>query len=300
MQTLTLATPSRTLFAAPYWVAEYNGYFAQEGIETKLAIIADGDQLKSQVRSGQTHLAIGPPDSVIVDALAGGALRIIAGNACKPPLYVISRPGIRTLAQLRGATFGVLSLKEGSSKLIPRIVAAAGLAMPDVNVIQAGGAPARKQLLLDGKIDVGLQPLPLNFEAEAAGLNNLGWTGEFERDWQFTTINANIEWARRHANLVVGALRGLLRGMAFMSTNIAAAAQIVAPELRTEASYVERALADSSKLGILHPRLDWTEPGLRKVFENIKQDGLVAPSESFNPGAYTTSEFLREAQANSH
>ena len=32
---------------------------------------------------------------------------------------------------------------------------------------------------------------PLSYQAEAAGFSNLGWTGDFEPDWQFTAINAN-------------------------------------------------------------------------------------------------------------
>lgn len=293
MPHIAFSTPSRTLFAIPYWIAEQQGYFAEEGLSVSLDIVGDTAVLKERLRKRQNHISIDSPDTVILDAMSGGPLRMIAGNACRPPLFIIARPHIAQLRQLRGATFGVLSLKEGSSKFIPRIAEAAGLSTSDVTVIEVGGAPARKQLLLDGVIDAGLQPMPLSFEAEAAGLNNLGWTGQFEPYWQFTTINTNIQWARANPEVVTGALRALARAMASMRTDLESASLIAARELQSAPHFAERAILETLELGILDPHLECSEQGLSRIIDNLKADGLLHGDDSAVLAGSAEFSFLR-------
>ncbi len=291
------ATPSRTLFALPYWIAEYRGFFQDEGIAPHLEIIGSGEQIKARLRSGETLMSIDPAEGVMIDVHAGGPLRILAGNARKPPLFVIAQPEIKTLADLRGKTFGVLSLREGSSKFIPKIAAAGGLTPSDYKIVEIGGAPTRIKLLAERKIDVGLQPMPLNYEAEAQGYTNLGWTGVYEPDYQFTTLNANVEWAAREPRLAVSILRALLRAQRFALTNPDAASDIIASELRTEKAYALQALRETASLGILDPELNWSDIGLAKVFRNLQDDGLVPPNTSFEVDRYVAREYLRQAKA---
>lgn len=291
------ATPSRTLFSLPYWIAEHRGFFREEGLAPHLEIIGSGDLIKARLRSGETLLSIDPAAGVITDVHAGGPIRILAGNARRPPLFVIAQPEIQTLADLRGKTFGVLSLKEGSSKFIPKIAAAGGLTPQDYRVIEIGGAPTRVKLLAERKIDVGLQPMPLNYEAEAAGYTNLGWTGDYEPDYQFTTINANIEWAKAEPAQAVALLRALLRGQAFADEHPDIAASIVAAELNTEERYALAALEDNARLGILDRELNWSESALLKVFEDVKADGLIAEDARFEPARYGAPQYLEQAKA---
>lgn len=295
MHMARFSTPSRTLFAAPFWIAQHRGYFAEEGIAPSLEIVGDTRLLKERLRAGEYQLSIDTPDGVILDALSGGPLRIVAGNACRPPLFVICRPHIETLSQLRGATFGVLSREEGSSRLIPRVLAAAGLTIGDVEIRKVGGAPARKLLLMEGRIDVGLQPMPLSCEAEAAGLNNLGWTGKLEPYWQFTTINTNIDWARSEPAIVTGALRALRRAMSAI-TSYAEAAAIVAPHLSCEIRHAETALRETVRLGILDPELQISTAGMAKVFDNLKLDGRLSPHQTPELSAVSELDFLRASR----
>jgi hypothetical protein len=137
--------------------------------------------------------------------------RILAGIVRKPPLFLIAKSSIKTFADLRGANIGALSLTEGSSKLLIKMAKAEGIAATELKISAVGGAPVRQTLLKDGKIDAGMQPLPLNLEAEALGFNNLGWAGKYEPDWQFTTVNANGDWARKNPRIATGFVRALLR-----------------------------------------------------------------------------------------
>ena len=124
---VNVATPSRVIFAIPFWIAEHKGYFKDEGIEAKLEIVASGRQLSEQLRSGATHTTIVGPDAAIIDASKGGPMRVLAGIVRRPPLFLIAKPSIKTFADLRGANIGVLSLTKGSSKLLANMLKAEGV-----------------------------------------------------------------------------------------------------------------------------------------------------------------------------
>src|SRR5262245_48076412 len=295
--TVNVVTPSRVIFAIPFWIAERKGYFKDENIEPTLEVVPSGREITQRLLSGASHFSIVGPDAVLIDATKGGPLRIVAGIVRKPPLFLIAKPSIKTFADLRGANIGALSLTEGSSKLLVKMARAEGLSAEDLKITPVGGAPARHTLLKDNKIDAGMQPLPLNLEAEALGFNNLGWAGKYEPDWQFTTVNTNGAWARQNTRVATGFVRALLRGQEFIWSNREEAARIAADVLKTEASLAARSLMEAIQLGMLDPRLSWSEVGLRRIYENMQADGAIPADRKFDLSLVTDDSYLRAAEA---
>ena len=148
-----VATPSRVIFAIPFWVAEHKGYFKDENIEATLEVVGSGKEITARLKSGASQFSIVGPDASIIDAMKDGPQRVVAGIVRKPPLLLVARPGIKTFADLKGANIGALSLTEGSSKLLLKMARAEGLTREDLKITAVGGAPARHTLLKDGKID---------------------------------------------------------------------------------------------------------------------------------------------------
>ena len=124
---LKLALVSRTVFYAPLWVAERNGYFKAEGIELSWEILDNAEKINGELRAGSVQIAISSLETLVIDAFKGGTFRIVASVAEKPPHFIIAKPSIRTAADLRGARFGVLSLHEGTTFLVQDLAKAVGL-----------------------------------------------------------------------------------------------------------------------------------------------------------------------------
>ena len=150
---LSVAIVSRTVFFVPVWLADREGFFASAGLDCDLQIYDNAERINADLKSGKMQVAISTPESVILDAYRGGSLRIIAGNAERLPHFIITKPEIKTLAQLRGARIGVLSLNEGTTYLVRKLASAAGLMPSEYSVVAVGGAPSRQKLLAEGKID---------------------------------------------------------------------------------------------------------------------------------------------------
>src|SRR5262245_58895041 len=258
---VNVANVSRTLFSLPFWVAQHRGFLKAEGLETTSSILDNAEKINAALRAGAMQIAMGTPEAVIMDGYKGGTLRIIAGNTGKLPHFIIARPHIRTLKDLRGANFGILSEKEGSTYVVQDITKAIGLSPADYKMTTVGGAPTRWKLLQAGKIDVGLQPFPLSYIAEDAGFTNLGSVIPFVPDWQFTTINADMSWASKNRDVVVRFLRAVQRGRDFMRSNPHETAEIAAKELQTTVALSARAMPDAEKHALPDPSRHVTQPG---------------------------------------
>lgn len=296
LDTVNVANVSRTLFSLPLWIGMEKGYFKQERLNVTSRILNNAEFINAQLKAGEVQIAMGTPEAVIIDAYKGGSLRVIAGNAGKLPHFIITKPSIKSLSDLRGANFGVLSDTEGTTYIVQDIAKFAGLGPKDYRMTAVGGAPTRWQLLKEGKIDAGLQPFPLSYEAEAAGFNNLGAAAEIVPEWQFTTINADGNWAKSNRDIVVRFLKALQLGRDFMDAHVDESAAIAARELKTTTELAKRALVDAAKMQILNSRLDVTDPGLRKVFETLKMSGEIDKSAAFDLARFTDLNYLRESR----
>jgi ABC-type nitrate/sulfonate/bicarbonate transport system substrate-binding protein len=238
------------------------------------------------------------PEAAMMDAYRGGSLRIIAGGVSKLPHFVIAQPWIKTLDQLKGANFGVLSAKEGTTYIVQDIAKAAGLTPDEYKISVVGGSPTRWKLLKEGKIDVGLQPIPNSYEAEAAGFTNLGSAINFVPNWQFTAVNVDEKWAEPHRDIVVRFLRGLQRGRDFMRNDPLESAKIAAQELDTKLDLAVRMLGDVEKYDMLDGQTALNMPGLQRIFETLLQSGDIAADRKFDANLVTDLSYWEESHPN--
>src|SRR4029077_3433742 len=92
------------------------------------------------------------------------------------------------------------------------IAKAGGFALNDVKVEAVGGSPTRALLRKGGKIDMGLQPYPLSYEAEAQGFTNLGAMAKLVPDYQFVSVMVDENWAGKNRGGLMAFLKLVGRG----------------------------------------------------------------------------------------
>jgi NitT/TauT family transport system substrate-binding protein len=295
-QIVKVAIISRTFFYLPLWVATRQGFMKDEGLDVQISILDDSDKVNELLRTGQVQLTLRTAEAAMIDAYRGGTLRVIAGGIRRLPHFIITQPHIRTLEQLRGANFGILAEKEGTTYVVQDIAKAIGLTPADYKMTVVGGSPTRARLLKEGKIDAGLQPIPASYEAEAAGFNNLGSVIPFVPDWQFTSVNAEKTWAEQNREIVVRFLRGLQRGRDFIGISPQICAKIAADELRTDTALATRMLDDIEKMGLLDPQMAVNEPGLVRVFETLQKSGDIAADRKFDMRVFADLSYWQESR----
>jgi ABC-type nitrate/sulfonate/bicarbonate transport system substrate-binding protein len=292
---IKLAAITRTVFYVPLWVAMHRGFLTDEGLDVEVTFFDNAGHTDEMLRSGETQLVLRSPEASMMDAYRGGSLRVIAGGVSRLPHFIIAQPWIKTLDQLRGANFGVLSAKEGTTYIVQDIAKAVGLTPADYKITVVGGSPTRWKLLQEGKIDVGLQPIPNSYEAEAAGFTNLGSAIKFVPDWQFTSVNVDEKWAEPHRDIVVRFLRALQRGRDYMRTNQQESAEIAAKELNTKVELAVRMLGDVENYGMLDTQTALNVPGLERIYETLVKSGDIAADRKFDARVFTDISYWEQS-----
>jgi ABC-type nitrate/sulfonate/bicarbonate transport system substrate-binding protein len=273
--TLHIGLVSKTFYYAPFWAALEQGYFDDEELGVNFSYTGSGVQIESLL-NGSMHLVVAPPEGVLQNAYASGPLRLIAGNSGKLSHWLMARPEIKNIEDLRGRTFGILNKVEGSFFHFQELAVLHNMHYPgDYEVQDTGGAPSRHHAMLAGTLDAGLQSVPWCFLGEDTGLTKLADISDYVPDWQFNTINANLNWCQKHPALATAALRALLRGVQWTYANREASARICARHMEIELKYTLRAWDYFTSLGKLTEDMRVNVPGLEKVIDAQIKAGLL-------------------------
>jgi NitT/TauT family transport system substrate-binding protein len=294
--TLRVPVVSRTIFYLPAWTAEKQGFFKQEGLDVKIEVYDASEKIFHDLRAGTHQIGIASIESVIAESYQGGKLKIVAGLAKRPPHFIIAQPEIKTLADLKGKTIGVVSMHEGTTFFVADIARVGGFKLEDVKVEAVGGSPTRARLLKERKIDMGLQPYPLSYEAEAAGFSNLGAMAKLVPDYQFVSVMVDEGWARANRAVLAGFLKALRRGTEYMFAHPDESAELRAKELRTSPAFARRALDDTLNMDIVSRDLSLTDASLRRVFSIMQQAGALSRETPFEPARFVDESYLAESR----
>ncbi len=293
---LKIGVVSRTIFYLPAWTAEQQGFFKAEGIAPKIEVYNDAHKIFTDLKAGNIQIGISSIETVVDDGYKGGTLRLIAGTAQRPPHFIIAQPEIKSFADLKGKTIGVVSMHEGTTFFIKDIAKAGGFTLADVKVEAVGGSPARARLLKARKIDAGLQPYPLSYEAEADGFTNLGPIIKFVPDYQFTSVMVDNKWAQPNKPVVLALLRALRKGTDYMFAHPDESAALGAKELRTTPANAKRALEDTARMDVLARDLSLTDLSLKRVFETMQEAGLMGRNVAYDRAKIVDDSYLTESR----
>lgn len=293
---LRIGVVSRTIFYLPAWTAEQQGFFKAEGIDPKIEIYNDAHKIFTDLQGGTIQIGISSIETVISDGYKGGTLRLVAGTAQRPPHFIIAQPEIKSLADLKGKTIGVVSMHEGTTFFVKDIAKAGGFALADVKVEAVGGSPTRARLLKERKIDAGLQPYPLSYEAEAAGFSNLGAIAKMVPDYQFTSVMVDEKWAKPNAALLVSFLRALRKGTDYMFAHPDQSAELGAKQLHTSPANAKRALEDTARMDVMARDLSLTDLSLKRVFETMQQAEVMDKGAVYDRGKFVDDSYLTESR----
>lgn len=293
MESFKVGIVSKTFFYVPYWAALEQGRFAASGLEVATTLLGNASQVEPLV-SGTLDVVIGTPEGVLQNAAAGGPLRFVAGNAGRLSHFIIAQPRFKKIEDLRGATIGILSMKEGSFFHVQAVMAAHGLHYPgDYRVKETGGAPPRHKALIEGTIDMGLQSVPWVYAEEELGFSNLGDVSHYVPDWQFNTVNASIKNSAARRGPMERFLDVLLEATEWVHTHRTDAAAVAQRAMEISDAHAERGWDYYIGQDILTRNLEIDLKGLFSVIQAQRSAGLLPPNVPEDPDFYIDRTFLK-------
>jgi ABC-type nitrate/sulfonate/bicarbonate transport system substrate-binding protein len=297
MDAIKVAAVSRNYFNMPLWVGLHQGLFVEEGLDVALELHEPIDEVTDRLRDGRVDLALGVTEHVVLDSERGGHLEIIGGNVNKLPFSLIAGKDIKRFADLKGKRIGVSSIEAGSSSLVMQLLAEEGLHYPwDYTLVAVGPILTRWQMLQSGEIDAGLQGVPLDLIAIDQGFTALADPRERFPDFQFTSLNVDARWARRHRDLVIRFMRGFVRAHDWFYANRAGATAIALRETGIEARYAERAWDAYTSAAIFPRDGDASSAAVQALIEISGLIRALPARAGRNADDYIDRDYLRAAQ----
>ncbi|MBM4263494.1 MAG: ABC transporter substrate-binding protein [Deltaproteobacteria bacterium] len=212
-----LALPSRSMGYLPMFVALHRGFLKDENIELELPAMLP-NIAHNALLSGEVDYH-GVADSALRLAAKGAPLKAIFFSARLPNYFLMSKPTIRSVSELRGKMVAV-SRFGGTTDLAARVALQSNGLDPqkDVVLIMIGLGNTRNAALMAGSVDANIANPPDNSMLKQKGFRELLFLGdaiEFPSNG-FTTTEKRLAENRDQVKRM---MRAFYRGLLFTREN---------------------------------------------------------------------------------
>ena len=287
---LIIGYTARDMNNFPLFAAQAKGFFKEAGKEVDLVQIRSNVGL-SGLLGGSVDYYTSFSSAVTLAAQQGGPVLGIFSMIERPSLYMVARPEIRTMQELRGKIVGLGSIGGITVAITRRMLAHYGIAANEFTVVSAGDLPVRMAAVKSGAIHATLAGPPAPVQAKEMGLNVLASAADTV-DFPLAGLSTSTAKIRTNRQEVVSVLTAMLRGLLFVRNQRSDAIALVQKLFKMDRDLAEAAydqtLKAYSKDGTASAK------GIESVLEVARQQGLLRPVTvadvvEFGP--------LREAQA---
>lgn len=137
----------------PVWVSKDAGYFARNGLNVEPVQIRGGALITMAIMSGQLQFSGAGAGSVIAGRIEGGDLVLLACPADLEPVYLITRPEIKSPSELKGKASAVTRLGSSMHFYLRAALRMVGVdSDKDLTLLQLGGSAEIRAALESGRI----------------------------------------------------------------------------------------------------------------------------------------------------
>jgi NitT/TauT family transport system substrate-binding protein len=187
----------------PVLISQSKGFYAEQDIKVDLVFAPSSAQTIQQLTAGALDITM---SAGLVDPIRaidkGAPIAIVRVEVQAPPYALVAKASIRSLAELKGKTISLGGPKDITKIYAERMLAPNGVKAGEFDMVFAGATSARASALLSGAVDAAILLPPFNFQATAAGFNELGRTVDYVKDLPFSGTVVNLAWAKDHGALL--------------------------------------------------------------------------------------------------
>jgi ABC-type nitrate/sulfonate/bicarbonate transport system substrate-binding protein len=217
---------SRSISSILAFIANDKGYFKEEALEPQL-ILTRGTTAVAAAVAGDVE-AIHIMGTAIRGIIQGLPLKVLAVNNTRPLFWLVSRPELKTFADLRGKTMAVTTFG-GSQQLAGfHMLRKAGIdPTKEITSIVSGDVPAQLQAQLSGPVHITVLSPPTVFVArDRYKLNLLSSTSDEYINF-ISGLIASDRALQEKAGVIKRTLRALAKANRFFHGNETESAEIL-------------------------------------------------------------------------
>jgi NitT/TauT family transport system substrate-binding protein len=227
------------LIPLPVVLARETKIFEQAGLDVELINIPPTIGVTALVSGDIQYVAF--VGTAINAAVRGLPIRTVMVHNDRPLFSLMSKPEIRSLADLKGKVLGVATLTSGESLLSRRLLKDAGVdADKDLVLRVIGNTPERLMALRSGVVDATTLTVPVDIQAEKAGLRRLAFMGESLESLS-GGLSVSERWIQQRPDQIKKMITAVLRAMVQARAQRADSVALIAARWKIERDVAERA-----------------------------------------------------------
>lgn len=207
----------------PIWVAQDKGLFAANGLDVHLIPTPGSLAQMEGLIDGKFDIAMTAIDNLVAYMEGQGEAKtkatpdiVAVMGSDNGFLSLLTAPGIRTFAELRGATLSVDAFTTGYAFVLRRMLKVQGLDDGDYALVKAGGFQQRFDGLIAGAQAGTLSVPPFTFLAAANGFNDLGTAISVLGHYQGVVAAVRRNWAPSHRDELIGYIRAYVAAVTWL------------------------------------------------------------------------------------
>jgi NitT/TauT family transport system substrate-binding protein len=214
-QRVRIAYASRSNSATPQYLAQSKGFFKAEGLEVEL--------IQMNPRLGATAVVNGdvsfatPFVSTFRAILQGFPIKLVFIHLKKGPYFVVVRPEITDVQQLKGKKLGVSTIRGADQLVAEEMFQAKGFSPSLIQPVAIGDGPVRMQALVSGAVEAVCVAPPHDLMLQRMGFKAL--LGPPEIGLPVAGMFAADRLMRENPPLIRRTLKALLRAHQFILEN---------------------------------------------------------------------------------
>jgi NitT/TauT family transport system substrate-binding protein len=284
LERINLTTSDPTVTFGPLYVGIGKGFFREEGLDAQAQVVTPSLSLAALANNQDVdyQTTIG---TVVRGAATGAPVRVAGIWFEKTAFFLMARPEIRSVADLRGKVLAVTTFGSTGDVAMRLALREAGIdAETETTTIQTGPGHTRILTIQQGGAAASMFTPPDNAIAEQHGLHRIPSFTE-ALPVPFTGIGVSERRLQENPAQVERVLRATLKTLRFMRDQPREASDIIA-----DATNVDRETtfaAYQSLIGTLSPDGWASAEALENMLQQSLAPGATAPPESavFDPRA---------------
>ncbi|HEX9146039.1 MAG TPA: ABC transporter substrate-binding protein [Candidatus Binatia bacterium] len=215
---LNIGTASVTSSALTLWIAQEQGFFKKQGVETRTILVRGGTTLVASLVTGDVHLAFTTGVPILGAATQGTEIRMLTTTTNRLSWKLMANPRIRKGEDLRGKRIGVQSVVGSTWMNSMLALEALGLEpkRDRITFLPTGDPVTMSQALEVGRIDAAVLDPALCRNLMSKGYSlvvDLAQANVFFPGLGYGATRAYID---QHGPLVEGLVTALTESIAFV------------------------------------------------------------------------------------
>lgn len=275
------------------WIPYEVGTFRKHGLDIELLYVGGGGRAAQVVQSGEVPMGIFTGGAVVNSNLAGGDLVVVATGMNAITFFLIARPEIRQIEELRGKRIGISRF--GSATDFALLYSEERWPIKrgrDFTVVQMGGMPEMMAGLKGGALDAATLNAEFSIRARKEGLKELVDMSTLGLNFPTSAIVTTRSFIKRNENTVRKFIRAFVEGNHFAKTQRASSVEVFRKYLKNDDRDYLNAIYDLYVLRYI-PKVPYPSPeAIKTVLDQMADKDPRA--KAARPEQFIDNRFFQE------